>query len=571
MATFSISACSDPGGGDGPLSEPPDAPPDAPGEPGPPVADLPASLDLGDVDCGGTARATFQLANTGASQLMFDFSASDPQLVVSPRFGGLAPGAALSVQVTALVPAEVDAGAALTAMLVVATNAGAPSVISVAMKTRGAQLVLDPPMLGFGQVAVGFPSARPFEVRNVGNAPATVSIAAPGGELTAMLGGSGAAVLAPGDAASGEARYLPVNLGNDTTGATLAVSGPTCGRRPGQLGLAGTGVVGDGVMVQGGPIDFGVVGCDAGGQSSTITLVNPASISVPFDARFAIDPDLDHLRFSVTPSSGSVPASGSIVLQVRRNPLPAPATPRVHDAVLRIGTLLGVHTVTEVPVRDEVQSAALQVSASARDFGFSLPDEVRTLPLRITNTGNALASLKASGPFEVLLPMPLAPGASADALVRYAPTATTSTTPVSGPVAVSAVNGCQAPQALTFQGGIGPYAEVLDRTVVLPLHCPAPSHMAATLAVRNRGNRPLRITCRETVPSALELQVAPFALSVEASSTSSFAMSLATGDIHVPSVVSTSLDCVDNEPITNVRRALVTREIRFEPASICFE
>jgi len=150
------------------------------------------------------------------------------------------------------------------------------------------------------------------------------------------------------------------------------------------------------------------------------------------------------------------------LLQVRRNPLPAPATPRVHDAVLRIGTLLGVHTVTTISVRDEVRSASLEVSASARAFGFSLPGESRTLPLRITNTGNALAFLKASGPFQVLLPMPLAPGASADALVRYAPTATTSAMPVSGPVAISAVDGCQAPQALTFQGGIGPYAEVLD-------------------------------------------------------------------------------------------------------------
>lgn len=568
---FSISACIDPGGSEGPLSKPPGEPPDVPVEPGPPVADLPASLDLGDVDCGGTARATFRLANTGASQLTFDFSSSDPQLVISPRSGGLAPGAALAVQVTVPVPAEVDAGAPLTSMLVVTTNAGAPSVISVAMKTRGAQLVLDPPALGFGQVAVGFPSVRPFEVRNVGNVPATVSLAAPGGELTALLGGSGSAVLAPGAAASGEARYLPANLGNDTTGATLAVSGPTCGRRPSHLGLAGTGVVGDGVMVQGGPIDFGVVGCDAGGQSSAITLVNPASIPVPFDARFATDPDLDHLRFSVTPSSGSVPANGSIVLQVRRNPLPAPATPRAHDAVLRIGTLLGVHTVTEIPVRDEVRSASLEVSASARDFGFSLPGEIRTLPLRITNNGNGLATLKASGPFKVLLPMPLAPGASADALVQYAPTATTSATPVSGPVAISAVGGCQAPQALTFQGGIGPYAEVLDTKTFLAVHCPAPSRMTTPLVVRNRGNRPLRITCRETVPSELALQVAPFTLSVDANSTGSFAMSLATGDIHVLSVASTFLDCVDNEPLTNVRSALVTREIGFDPASICFE
>ncbi|HWU87200.1 MAG TPA: choice-of-anchor D domain-containing protein, partial [Kofleriaceae bacterium] len=162
------------------------------------MADLPERLDLGDGDCGGTASATFQLANTGAAQLTFDFGASDPRLAVSPRTGALAPGAALSVQVTAEVPAEVGAGEQLVSALVVTTNAGAPRAIPISLRTRGAQITIDPPVIGFGQVAVGFPSTRAFTVRNVGNAAATVTIAAPGGEFRSQFGGAGAVVLAPG-------------------------------------------------------------------------------------------------------------------------------------------------------------------------------------------------------------------------------------------------------------------------------------------------------------------------------------------------------------------------------------
>ncbi|HWU86048.1 MAG TPA: hypothetical protein VN253_02185, partial [Kofleriaceae bacterium] len=339
-----------------------------------------------------------------------------------------------------------------------------------------------------------------------------------------------------------------------------------------QLALAGDGVAGAGVMVQGGPIDFGVVGCDAGGQSAAITLVNPAAIDAPFTARFPDDPELDHLRFSVTPAAGAVPAHGALVLQVRRNPLAPPASPRVHEAVLRIATSLGVETVTDVPVRDDVRSAFLQVSADDRAFGFVPSGQAVMLPIQVTNTGNAVATLRAAGAFQVLLPMPLPPGASGTAWAVYAPSATTPPSPVTGAVTLSTAGACQAPASLSFQGGVGPYADVLPRRVPLPAGCEVPPRVETPLIVRNLGNRPLHISCRETFPSELALQVSPDGLTVAPGASGAFVASLASGDVRGGELgeVSTFVDCVDDEPITNVKSTLVTREIAVDPAQLCF-
>lgn len=531
---------------------------------------MPASLDLGDGDCGGTASTTFQLANPGGSELRFEFAPSDPRLAVAPRAGVLAAGQTLAVRVTAEVPAEVDAGERLVGSIVAKTNAGMKRAIEVALRTRGAQLVIEPASIGFGQTAVGFPSARPFSVRNVGNLAAAVTVAAPGGEFGHRFGGGGGTVvLAPGQAAGGEVSYLPVNLGPDAATAAVAVAGPVCGAAPRELALAGAGGAGPGVMVQGGPIDFGVVGCDAGGQTRTITLVNPAAIDAPFTARFPDDVEFDDLRFAVSPEIGVVPAHGSIELVVRRNPLSAPAEARVHAAVLQITTTLGADAVAEIPVRDDVRSPYLVAAAERRDFGFLQAGEAQMLPITVTNSGTVTAALAAVGPFQVLLPMPLAPGATGTAWVVYRPQGAPA--PVSGNVVLSARSSCQAPVALPFQGGTGPYAVVHQSRLALRGGCLRPSRTSVALVVENRGNRQLEIRCRETIPSELALQISPDVLSVPAGAARAFAVSMETppGEAGEVGSISTGVDCFDNEPLISVRSTLVTREYVLDDAEPC--
>lgn len=560
LSLSTLAACTAPE-----VAEPDRDPPSDPPTFRPPFAVLPAQIDLGDADCGGSAAADFSIFNTGGSELRFELAPSDPRVAVSPRTAAVPAGGAVIVQATVQVPAEAAAGEALTAALMVTSNAGGPRAIPLVLRARGAQLSIDPPQLAFGQRAVGFTSAQPFAVRNTGNAPATVVLSAPGGDFERRLDGAsttGAVSLAPGAIIAGDMRYLPRALGADAATAAVTVSGPVCGARPTALAISGEGVAGDGVMVQGGPIDFGVAGCDAGGQERRIRLVNPSEIPAPFSAHFlGDDGNGGYEPFTVTPASGAVPARGALELRVRRAALPVPYEPRVREETLRIAVALGATTVTDVPVRDDVRSARLEVSADERDFGFLRSGDSVYLPITVTNTGNAVAALRASAPapLEVVLPLPLPPGATGTAWVLYAPPMSPAQpAPVDGLVSLSTANGCYAPAPLRFRAGVGPYAHIPQTIAGLRVDCEHPARLQRQLTVANHGNRPLTITCRPALPADLDLSISSTALTVPPLSARGIPIDFASAPIELGSVTQ-AVECTSNEPQRSEHTSFVTR------------
>ncbi|MGN6109798.1 MAG: hypothetical protein ACTHU0_32120 [Kofleriaceae bacterium] len=529
---------------------------------GPPVAELPASIDLGAGDCGGTAAGAFTLANRGGSPLTYAFEPLDPRLAIAPASGTVPAGGAVEVRLSVPVPAEVAAGERLAASFRAITNAGdrAPRTIAVAFQSRGAAIAIDPPLVGLGQARVGFPAARSFTVRNIGNAAAPVVIGAPGGEFGRTFGPAGVVALAPGEAAHGEITYTPRDLGADTRAAVVTVTGPHCGALPPSLELAGEGVAGDdsAVLVEGGPVNFGGVTCGSGG-TAPIRLVNTSAIPVPFSAVFLSDPELDHLAFAVSQQSGTVPARGTLTLRVHRLPIAFPSGPRAYAAVLRITTTLGVDTVTDVPVRQVLQTAQLAVTGS-RDFGVIPVGTTEGLRVNITNTGNAVASLQATTTpgFGAILPLPILPGETRVGWISYTPA---SATPVIGRVSLSALGACQAPLPLDYFAGHGPFADVAPVTVTVP--CPAPAAVTTRLDVINLGTVPLEISCRELDAgglgaSGLAPQFSPAVLRIPPRSAGAFSVELAPGP-RTPGAVTAKIECTDNEPLLRTRLTTLTR------------
>lgn len=488
---------------------------------GAPIVTLPTALDLGVGDCGGFATQTFALTNDGDGEFEFSLTSLDPRIAVVPATGTIAPGEARTITVTAAVSTEVAAGERLTAALIARTNAGAPATITVSFAARGAMIELDAPSIGFGEQPVGVRASRGFTVRNRGNVAANVRIASLAGELSV---GFAEGTLAAGAARTGEVAYLPDGLGADSAAAAIEIDGAVCGLRPGALVVGGQGVTGEGLLVQGGPVEFGTVTCDGRDATRTLTLVNPTELAGSFRAQMW-DADFDDLNFEVTPAQGTVPARGSIEVTVRRRDAAGPGFPRELSSAVRVITALGgVEAIHDVPVHEVLRTAELVVNGDT-DLGWVPRNTTVSVPVTITNRGTAAAPLAIStdAPMTTTMPTWIEAGASVTGWVMYTPT----TTRYTGALRVHAVGSCQPPVARTYSAGHGAFAVVqpLDVTTI-----PSVPVTSAALWISNPGDQSLEIRCRPNAPSPLALVFAQTTLDVPAGTSRSFDLTMAAGD-----------------------------------------
>lgn len=486
-----------------------------------PIASLPAALELGLGDCGGQVAQTFELANDGDADLSFSLVSPDAMIAIVPSTGTIAPGEARTITVTAAVPASIAAGERVTATLVARTNAGAPSTIAVSFTARGAMIELDAPSVGFGQQPIGVRATRGFTVRNRGNAAATVRVGALTDELSLAFA-EGA--LAPGAVRPGEVSYLPRGLGADLASAAIELEGAVCGARPAALAVSGEGVAGDGLLVQGGPIEFGTVTCDGRDATRTFTVVNPTDLPGSFTAQMW-DVDLDDLNFEVEPRHGTVPARGSIDVTVRRRDATGVAIPRELSSAVRVTTsLAGLEAIHDLPVHEVMRTAELVVTGDT-DLGWVPASASVTVAVTVTNRGTAPApiAITADAPMTTALPAWLDAGASATGWVTYSP----STPRYTGKLSVHAVGSCQPPVERTYSAGHGAFAVVHELDLVTT---PAHPITSADLYVSNPGDQPLEIRCRPLSPSSLALAFAETTLAVAPGTAGSFAVTMAPGD-----------------------------------------
>lgn len=531
------------GGGEGPLA-------------------LPRTIDLGLGDCGGAATATVTVTNGGAADAELAFASSDPAFTITPSPVTIIAGTSTTFTVRAAVPATVNAGTTLTATLTATTNipGHATETVTVTATSRGAMFAVSPPSINFGDVLVGEARTLSFVASNTGNGSMNLGIRALSNpDFTVTFGQDGVADLDPGELVNGTVRYQPTGTGGDDVAVPLELGGGAqCGVPPTTLRLSGSGATVGGVLVMGGPIDFGAVGCSAGPGTATLTLMNTGSTPRAFTATLPADPDGDDARFSVAPAGGTVPAGGTATLTVTRLAVARPVQPRVIDAVVRIAA--GSAPV-DVPVEMALRGPYLATSAAPTlDFGFQLAASRTDAPLPITNTGNLVATLtrSAPAPFAAVVPATIAAGGSGAGTLSYLPTAPA---PASGTVTIDAPGACSSPVTVALVGGTGPYADISPAASFET--CPPPAALATTLTVANPGTADLTITCAEDTTggaSGLAPTFTPPTATVLPGATATITVDHLPGPAHAGALTA-ALRCTTNEPLTNQRTTSLTRTL----------
>jgi hypothetical protein len=460
------------------------------------------------------------------------------------------------------VPQGATAGTALTATLTATTNLpGSPHTVPVTVIPRGAHITLTPPSVGFGQVEAGTTSSpTPVLVANTGNAPATVTIAAPGGEFNRLFGTSGTLNLAGGQSADASFTYAPTNVGADTGSSAITITGVHCGTAPASIAISGTGAVTGGVLVQGTPVDFGAPACGATSATATVTLMNTAGIAAQFTATFPTDPEGDDARYSVSPASGTVPANSSIPLTVTRNAIALPFVPRAVNATLR------VHI--DIPTGHDVDSAVTQTltgpyltaTPTTQNFGFSPVNVARTGPITINNTGNATATIQSSAtaPFSMALPAMVNGGQSGNGTMTYQPTALGT---ANSTASITTPGACSDPVSLTFTAGDGPYVSSIYTYGATP-SCPITGTFNGPIYVINQGTQPLDVSCVDVNAGTNNLNALFSPLAGVAVGTGG----QVNATVSAPSPVragttTTTIRCTSNEPIANIYDLTYSRVI----------
>ncbi|HUQ08343.1 MAG TPA: choice-of-anchor D domain-containing protein [Kofleriaceae bacterium] len=527
-----------------------------------PIGMLPASVPLAITDCGATNQTTFQVVNTGTADLTYALAFSDAAFTVTPASGTIVSGASTTFTVMATVPQDATAGQTLTAMLTATTNLpGSPHTVPVTVMPRGAHITITPPSVGFGQVEAGTTSTPSNAlIANTGNAPAMVTVASPGGEFTRIFGTTGTLTLAGSQSADASFAYHPTAVGADTGSAAVTVTGVHCGTTPTTIGLTGSGAVTGGVLVQGTPVDFGTVACGASSDTDTITLMNTAEIPAAYTATFPTDPEGDHARYSVAPTSGTIPANSSVTLTITRNAITLPFQPRAVGANLRIHVDIPTGTDTDVAVSQTLTGPFLGATPTTQNFGFANVGGTRSGPVTINNTGNAAATLQTtmSAPFTLALPSMVAGTGSGSGTMTYAPTALGT---VNSTATVTAPGICSGPVTFNFTAGDGPLAGISASSASVT--CPAPSTFDGFINVSNGGNQQLSVTCVDVNAGSNNLAAAfdPSPLTVNTSGYSQIRVTVASPTPVRAGATSTTLRCTTNEPLGGTYDLSFTRTL----------
>ena len=523
---------------------------------------LPERLDLGAVGCGTTATMSFELPNRGPAPLMYLFSSVGGDVRMEPYEGVVAPGSVQTIMVTARVPALAAASTAFAATATMTSNARQGHVLSIpiAFRAHGATIVM-PSQISFGDTPVQTPVSRTFTVRNDGDVAARVEIPMPNGEFSIQLGADGGPVtVEPGDSVTGEARYLPSNLGADSARPVIDIAGPTCGELP-VLMLSGQAVPRGGVVVGAGPIDFGEATCGVAAPAQSIQLTNPATSDATFTAEVGLINPMDRI-FHVSPSSGTVPAGGSVTLTVTSDVIAGPARAHVYTGLLEVITRLDVSATHFVPVRMDLRAAHLIINATASDLddfsaaadlGFVPVDTTVVTSFSIANLGNKAATLIPSPatPFQIAIPATIAAHGSAHGTIEYT---AVSPGPVSGFIDFATGDACAHPITLELHAGVGAAAIIEPATATTT--SPAPATVSAPLRITNSGNAELHLACAEygTI-GALEL--APSELTIPVGGSDAFTVTMVAGP-NATGLVQRDIRCTTNQVLHRARDTTMT-------------
>lgn len=414
------------------------------------VTGWPATVDFGPTACGGSAPAdqTFTLTNTGP----VDAHVTSVSLTGAPGFTTsatvgrtiFASGGFWTCALTApAVPAN-SAVTPVTATLTIETDADtSPHVITLTEEPSGAILSFDtsptPNFGSFGPVLLLGSATQPFNVRNTGSAPASVTLVA---SANGVAGASPFSVapagftVGPGYAQTESATFTPLDVPGVT--GSIAMTGATgsiCGTLPPPILLSGSGL-GGGPVVTSSSLAF-LANCGGTAPKTQSFMVeNNGTANFTWFMGAPSGPGAAQYTVTASPPPGLLIPGASATVTVAAQSVPSPApnpAPSAFAAQLAI--------TTDVPL-DPTHVVSLGLTPLGDQLSFSTLGPVRfgqvpvetmlSQPFTLTNSanpGSPPASVSfgiggaGAGGYQTPAPLVnLAPGAAASENIVFFPT-----------------------------------------------------------------------------------------------------------------------------------------------------
>ena len=360
-----------------------------------PAAVIDGKLELD--ACSGSSGVVF-VRNQGTSDLTYSVTSSSPTFQVrSDASGTVAPGGHASIEVAAA--AGSVAGAVGTLQIETNDAVHPHQSVALSLASQGALLEASVTDADLGDSPVGVASAPfPFVVHNAGPGAAKVSFASTSDFIVSWAGGAAAAELQPNDDRTATVRFVPTALGVRTQQLATLIEGSLCGAK--LPSLKGTGVAST-IGVSPGDLPWGDVPCGYGPSATkSVSLQNSGSEDASFTATFP-----KGSIFTVQPSSGVVPAHGTVSGTVTRGAFPQSLTgtdtaPDAFAVDLRIETNAAKDKPHVLPMHLRASGVALSIPQPDFDFGSVLVGTTATKNLTVVNSGtvDAHVTLNMQGP-----------------------------------------------------------------------------------------------------------------------------------------------------------------------------
>jgi len=357
-----------------------------------------ATLNFGDVRCGGKgAEQRFVVSNTGTESATWKVElakkdASPFQLDTTQ--GSLAPRTSLVVRVTPRAIPEIASTQLNAYGDTVVLSSDAPTsnntTIELLQTASGPQVELSQTTIDFGKVAQSQITSG-LVLRNTGNASILITGEISSSAFSAIVPNQ---VLEPGKTLPVTVNFSPNTTGPLTSQLKLVGTG-ACGSLPKVVTLKGEGTASN-IAINKADLFFGDTGyvdCGTTSAPQTVTLTNNGDVESFFST--ALESNVANF-YTVSPSTGSIPAGGSVELSVATKAIPATSavTADMYGGKLTITTTGLGDTPYEVNLHQTARGAILTRSVASVNVGSPALSTTSTQTISVTNTGNASATLE---------------------------------------------------------------------------------------------------------------------------------------------------------------------------------
>jgi hypothetical protein len=382
---------------------------------------------------------------------MFDITSDVPGVTVAPTSGTVAAGDQVTVTVIALADPVGTPGVPMSGQLTIQTSDPSvpPIAVPVTLTTVGGVLITDQSTLDFGQVTMSTAHSLAVNLTNTGNSMISIT-AGPFSDPAFTVTGATMFSLAPMASHAVDVQFDPPATQSYGYQLPLQVTGATCQPTP-LVNVTGVGSL-DAVLLDHTTLDFGLVPCGSASAMKTLTIMNSNASTYPYTANVTVG----GTKFSVSPTSGTVAASGNTSMMVTRAQVSIPTTTGAVAGNLHVVVTGPPNGTNDVVLQYQITGADLSASTTSLNFNDVDVNSSRSQMVVITNNGNQTANITVSnsGSTEFTGPsaFQVAAGAMVAISITFHPTAIGS---VSADFTLSAPNRCSSAIVIHASGTSG--------------------------------------------------------------------------------------------------------------------